>query len=475
MAGEWKPVPINQKLFTNVQETVLRQANAAIENAFINESGGHTRFPGMRQFVALNGNAPAYLTEWQQDLIAVSNSRTYRIDSNGNVVEVTGVPLSGGLRPVFDKTPNELVMAAGAEIVRLASDKTEILSPDAPKSTHVQYVDGFLLASEVNTGRFRHCLANDFRTWDPIDVFVADSKPDAINAILVTPYREIIISGPDSIEQWNRTTSSSSADAPPFYRRWTTGDGLLAPYTLVDMDQGYWGIDKKRVLNRFSGQSADPKSDDIGRTLEKIDDWTDVWGVEMNIKGQKFYFLQFPFATNPYGTKGITMLFDIRQKKFVSLYSWDQQKFVQSRWPGWSYLKLWGRDFVGGNGKVLELVDDTFRNDGVKQIMTGRTAHLDNWGLSEVHDVRIRIKRGIGTSYDPKLRAPQIGLRCIRDNNTKTRYRYKSLGKPGDKVMIANFGGMGIANTWQFEWIIEDDCDIELVTMEAQVSRVGEG
>jgi len=75
--ADWKPIPIDSKLFTNVRETALKKANAAIENAFINEAGGHTRFPGLEVVLTLPGGsvAPTYLSEWQGNLIAVSNSR----------------------------------------------------------------------------------------------------------------------------------------------------------------------------------------------------------------------------------------------------------------------------------------------------------------------------------------------------------------------------------------------------------------
>lgn len=471
MSGEWKEVKIAEKLFTNVKEAALRRATAAIENAFPNEAGGQTRFPGMRDFCTLAGNAPTYLHDWNGDLVAVSNSRVYRIDSDGNTTDVTGVPLSGGKRAIFDKTPNELLMAAGAQILRLGGDLTEVLSDDAPLSTHVQFVDDFVLAIEVGTGVFFHCEAGQYRQWDPIDVFAANGKPDPLNGMIVTPYREIILTGPDSIEQFNRLNSGDT----PFYRRWSLGEGIVAPYTLTAFDQGVWAIDKKRSLNRFTGQVSEPRSDDINRTFEGVDDWTDTWAAEMNIVGQKFLLVQFPYATNVYGTKGITVLYDIRQKKWMSLYGWDEHQFVPNRWPGWSYYKMWDRHFVGGNGKVHELVEGIYTNNGVKQRMLGRTAHIDEWGESSVTNVRMRIKRGVGTSNDPDVAPPSISLQCIKDNTKRTRPKAKSLGRPGQTEMTLEFGPMGIANTWQFQWEVFDDCEVELIKLEAQVERVGEG
>lgn len=471
MAGQWREIKVGEKLFTNVKEAVLRRAAAATENVFVNESGGQTRFPGMTEFCALSGVAPTYLHEWHGDLIAVSNSRIYRIDSDANADDVTGVPLSGGRRPVFSQTTDELLIAAGAQILRLGGNFTEVLSDDAPLSTHIGVIDDFVLAIEVDSGRFYHCAASEYRNWDPLDVFAANGKPDNLNGMIITPYREIILTGTDSIEQFNRLNSGDS----PFYRRWSLGEGILAPYTLVAFDQGVWGIDKLRMLNRFTGQISEPKSDDISRTFEGVDNWEDAWASEVNLLGQKFLLVQMPYATNIYGTKGITVLFEIRQKKWHSLYGWDTTTFTPTRWPGWSYYKLWDRHFVGGNGKVLEIVEGTYTNDGVKQRMLGRTAHIDEWGECAINNVRMRIKRGIGTSSDPDVEPPKIYLTCIKDNTKRTRAKPKSLGRPGQTEMTVEFGPMGMAHTWQFEWETSDDCEIELVKLEAQVERVGEG
>lgn len=85
-----------EKLFENVKEAVLTAASAALENCFQNETGGFTRFPGLKDFVTLSGNAPVYLHDWKGDLVSVTNGLIYRIDSSGNKTNVTGVPVKAG-------------------------------------------------------------------------------------------------------------------------------------------------------------------------------------------------------------------------------------------------------------------------------------------------------------------------------------------------------------------------------------------
>lgn len=456
-----------EKLFENVKEAVLTAASAALENCFQNETGGFTRFPGLKDFVTLSGNAPVYLHDWKGDLVSVTNGLIYRIDSSGNKSNVTGVPVQGGNRVIFDKTEDELVMAAGGQIVRLAAATSEVLSEDAPLSTHVGFIDNYLVAIEKDSGRFQHSLAGQYNQWDALDVFSADGKPDNLNCLLITPYRELLLGGQDSIEQFERLPSGDT----PFFRRWSVGEGIKCPYTSVPADNGTWFINKMQEFVRASGQVSEPASDDIGRTFEGVDDFTAAWAVLMHIAGQKFILLQLPYATNAYGTRGITTIFDYRQRRWFNLYGWDNELDRPNRWPGWSYYNLWGRHFVGGEGKIHELDTATYANGGVTQRMLIRTAHLDGWGESRVDNIRIRVKRGVAGSNDTE---PVISIRARRDNKNWTRWKQKGFGLAGKREMVVEFGPYGCAHTWQFEAQVTDACEVELVKLEAQVTPIGE-
>jgi hypothetical protein len=107
--------------------------------------------------------------------------------------------------------------------------------------------------------------------------------------------------------------------------------------------------------------------------------------------------------------------------------------------------------------------------------MLGRTAHIDTWGEVFVRNVRMRVKRGVGTSSDPDDEPPSIYLRCVKDNASATRKVRKSLGRPGDTAMTIEFGAMGVANTWQFEWETADNCPVEIVSIDAKVEPVNRG
>ena len=460
--SEWKKIAIGNKLYQNVHETVLTAAQAAIENAFINAAEAQTRFPGMEEFATLAGNAPVYLHDWQGDLVGVTRGQVYTIDRNGQVRDRTGVPISGGRRAVFDKTPNELLIASGGPIVRLAGNVTEILSEDAPMATHVAYTGGYVVAAETDSGFFYHSEAQNYREWDPIDIFAANAKPDPISALLATRYEELIVAGPDSMEQYERLPTGNI----PFFRRWSVGNGVFAPYTLIEADNAAWAINHRQEFARISGQTSQSFSDDVQLVFEGVDDWTDAWAAELFIAGHRFIVLQMPFATNVHGTKGITALFDYPRKHWHSLYGWDEKQFTPGRWPGWSVKHMWGRTFVGCNGKICELKVGTYSNDTVLQRMLGRTAHLTGKGEFCVDNVRMLLRRGAAGSNP----APNISLRCRRDNGPWTPWNRRSLGGPGQSDFEIRFGGYGWGHSFQFEWMVSEDVEVELKGLEWQRS-----
>lgn len=471
MAQDWEALPLDKPLFANLDADAVVGYQTAIENGFINELGGHTRFPGLKVFAPLGGKARVYLHDFDGDLIAAtSQGQTYRIDRRANVANVTAVPVAGGRRVVFAKTDQALLMAAGGPIVRLRDRTTEILSQAAPKSTHVAWIDNFTIAIEINSGRFFNSGAGAPDSWNPLDVFAADGNPDNINSLLVTPFRELLLGGENSIEQFERLTTG----VVPFFRRWAIGDGVKLPYALVFADSATWLVNSANEVVRFQGQNATPKSDAIGKLLEEVDDWTDTFiggypDKPLHWAGQKFILLQIPNATNPYGTKGITLVYDYRQSRWFSLYGWDSANAVPSRYPIWSHWRLWDRTFAGGEGVIYELTDEVHTNADQVQRWLVRTSHIAQGNALQIQNLRLQIKRGLGGSAT----APTIQVRCSRDGKPFGQSITRSLGKAGERLQMIEFGHFGTGSHFQFEFACTDDCPVNLLKAEIKTMPVG--
>lgn len=467
MCAQWADVDWSKQMYASADEAILTDAVATIENATANPAGGMSRFPGLRSFVSIPGEK-VYLKPWNGDLYAATDQgRLWRIGRTGTTLDVTGVPISGGQRVIMDATDDRLVLAAGGPILTLLGQRTEVLSRDAPESTHVAFVDAYLIAIERWTGRFLHCAPGEYTRWDPLDVFSANAKADALNAVVVTPYRELLLAGEDSIEQFERLPNGSQ----PFSRRWSTGEGVAYPYTLTSDKTGTYGVNPRHEFVRFAGQVSQEQGEPIGLVLSKIDDWTDAWAQSITMFGDPYVVLQAPRATSQaYQTQGVTLLMNQRDRRWSFLYSFDRDKGEPARYPVWSFASIWGRTFAGVPGGVAEVDADTYDLLGQPMPFVVRSGHIDKFGPSRVDNLRIRIKRGVGAASG---RAPQIGLRVNRDNRGFGPFSWRPLGTEGQREMTIYFGGQGSAHTWQWEMRVTDPVDVQFVGMQAQVERLG--
>lgn len=463
---QWADFPWNEKMYASADEAILSKAVAAIENAYENEAGGFSRFPGLTMFSPLKANR-VYLTPYGDDLVACTDAgQTFRIAKNGASTDATGVPISGGNRVIFTQTEDALIMAAGGPIISLSGPKTTLLSAQAPFSTHVAFLEGYLLAIEALSERFFNSDPGAYTVWNPLSVFSANSKPSALKAMAVSPFGELLLAKADSVEQYELLPNGTQ----PFTRRWATGEGVSYPYTMVADKTGTYGVNQRFEFVRFYGQISLDQGQDVGLVLEKIDDWKDAWAQELAVKGQKTIILQMPAATNAHGTKGVTLLLDYRAKKWAFLYGWDQKASTQTRFPVWSVARQWGKIFAGVAGGVAVFDDDNYQLLGGTYPFVARSGHIDKWGPSRIDEVKIRLRRGDGPNSATEQ--PLIGLRVNRDNLGFDQWQYEPLGLKGDRNMTIRFGGQGCADTWQMEMQVTDNVPVEFVGAQVYVERL---
>jgi hypothetical protein len=469
--SELVDIELNKKLFKNVDESMITSTFGALENCFVTESNGVSRFPGLKEFADLGTNAEIYLGRNGNDLIAVgADGNSFNVRRDGSFKSIPGTPVLGGQRASFARSRDGLMLAAGQQIVKYDGVKNTILSENAPLSQFVGFLDGYILAVEKDSGRFQHSNLNNLSKWDPLDTFSVDGSPDDINAMIITPFNEILLSGEESIEQYERYVGGNV----PFFRRWSTGDGISEPGTLCYADNAVWGLNARHEFVRLSGQTSQSVSDDIQKEIEdryglsNLGSLDKAWARFCPIKGQKFIIFQSPEATNAYGTKGFTAVFDIRRGQWFEIFGWDEANGVPTLWPGRDVFSMWGKIFVGGNGKIYELSSDAYNNDGDVQRAYIRTAHFDTLGTMEVDRVRMTIKRGVG-SY---TKSPVLAFRSNPDNKGFGVTQFRELGVTGADQMIIEFGAQGTADTWQFEIMMTDDCPFELRRLQLGVTKV---
>lgn len=471
MANELISIPLATKLFQNIDESALTEAFAAQENCYVTEAGGVSRFPGLKLFADLGGSSPIYLSEFNNYMMAVNHGgETVRLDQNAVPTKILGTPVLGGRRVTFSALKDRLLMAAGSQIIAFDGEKNSVLAGNAPLATHIGSIDNFVLANEYGSDRFFYSNAGDPFTWSDLDVFAATTQPDDISAMLVTPFGEILVAGSRSVEQYERLLTGTT----PFYRRWALGNGISEPYTLCFDDNAAWVLNAKYEFTRMSGQIGQSTSEDIGQTLQGIygmshlESHEDAWAAPMNVGGQKWLIFQSPKAMNKYGNLGVTYAIDIRASKWCELFGWDAAGFEPQIWPGVSIAKVWGKTFVGGYGKIYQADSMTYNNDGLIQRMYIRTPDYSENGIIRINRLLVWAKRGVGSN----TKNPTLMMRSNQDGKGFGRWQKQSLGRAGDNQFFIQFGAQGIAHTWQFEFMVTDDCEIELRDIKADITKI---
>lgn len=469
--GQLVDIELNKKLFKNVDEAALTSTYGALENCFVTEANGLSRFPGLIERVNFGGNSDIYMSRHNNDLLAVgADGQTYRVNDLWDYETVEGPHVLGGDRASFARTREGTMMAAGRQIIKYDGQKNTVLSNDAPLSSFIGYLDGYVLAVERGSGLFFHSDLSDFSSWPALNVFGVDESPDDISSMLITPFNEILLAGEESIEQYERYPGGTV----PFFRRWAIGDGLSEPWTFCFADNATWGLNTRKEFVRMSGQTSQSVSDDIQKEIEErysfahLSSLDRAWAAPIYIKGQKFIVFQSPEAQNDYGTKGFTGLFDIRRGQWSTLYGWDADNGVPDLWPGVSVYQMFDKTLVGGKGKIYELDNSTYTNDGAVQRVYCRTAHFDTLGTIQIDRVFLTLKRGVG-SYTQN---PKIMFRSRADGRPWGITQMRTLGYRGESEFLVEIGAQGIGTQWQFEIIMTDGFPFELRRFQVEVNKV---
>lgn len=460
----WRDIPLDADLLLNVADASLRRDHSAVENCYRNDVNGVTRFPGLKKtFNTSTGRN--YLFAFRGDMLAVTGpGQIWKIGRDGSQEDVTGVILGGPYRPVAATTDDDqIIFAKGAKLTKFAGNKSELLAEIGPPdgATHVVYFKGYVIANEPDSGRFFITQPGQYALWNPLDVFNAESRSDDLTAITVSPRNELLLGGNASIERWDTLASGTQ----PLYLAGSSPEGLIAPYTLSATRDGNFGVNQDSEFVQFMDQATIDVSKRVQQGLDSVDDWSDAWTAKIVFSGSNWYLLQAPNATNDYGTKGITLIYDFGRKKWSQLYDWNAAIGLPTRWPGWSYLKIWGRHFVGGEGCIYEMLPGWRKNGDVVQRMRLLTAHYDEvGGQVEVHGSRLRLRRGLIDVNAP--RPPILSFRVNRDNQGFTGLIEKSLGAAGQNHQLVEFGALGAADTFQFEFLVTDDVPVDMVKFE---------
>lgn len=471
----WQGLPITGPAYANVDEVELSDISPKVQDGYVDGANRTAKRPGLQEYVDLGTGASVHGLYWwdrHQYAIAVSGGRPYLI-ADGTppiVTTTTGDLLTPGQPVTFaEHSDGSLLMANGGRIVRLVGTVcTNIADADAPTAvTHVLFLDQYILANEVGTGRFHYSDVNDPTSWQALSFATAEGKPDLIVAAH-TGWREIYLVGTKSIEIWyNDGVTPFSRLQGAFIE---SGCGAVASIIMLPppMNTFVWLDDHRRVV-RANNRLPEVISDPYGRVFSTLSRVDDARAFTVEAEGWPIYVLSFPTAQR-------TFAYNFGKGDWSEWGYWNLSTATYDQYRGnvGCYATAWGKHLVGDhtNGKVYLASRSVYTDAGNPIRTLRRLGHFDHGSLAFKRSsmLKIRAKRGLANG---SVSDPQMAVRWRDGNRNWSTEHWLSLGQVGDHYLIGKlYGPLGTYETRQWEFIHTDDSDFILADAQEDVEML---
>lgn len=203
--------------------------------------------PGIVSHATLSGPGRGLFVQ-KDSLYAVGGLDMYSVDSLGTATSLGTVPGTDLLTMAGNGI--EIVLSNGYYYD--GSTVAPVPDGDMPGVEAVDFVDGYILGVESNSGRFVGSDLNDATSWDALSYATAEGSPDNLLTLKVD-HRQVLLFGTDSIEIW----WNSGISGFPFER--LSGGfveiGCLAKHSVVKADNSVFWLASDRTIRRLSNQT----------------------------------------------------------------------------------------------------------------------------------------------------------------------------------------------------------------------------
>ncbi len=291
--------------------------------------------------------------------------------------------------------------------------------------------------------------------WDALAFTEADARPDSVIAVYEN-LRELFIFGATTTQVYGVGADPFN----PFDNTVSSNIGLIAPYSVVRMDDQFAILDNRRRFVTTDGRTENVISDAISKDLRNFTTIDDCWG----------YREDFDAFTN------IVWMFPSEGRCFVyntARQSWtERQKYTapfqgpmpQNCYVYWPALNI---HLVGSSttGALYQLDADTRQDLGDPLVCERYTGWTDFGTKDNKRDevLIVTMRRGTVTlgAVDSALE-----VRCRDDGGAWSDWDYLLLGQPDDaeQTLKVRLGGVFRRRMYHFRYSGTDD--VSLVSAE---------
>lgn len=389
----------------------------------------------------------------------ISGSTLYEITSVGTATSRGDLITSGGFVTLAD---NGLQLGiCDGTYVYMFTYSTNVLAKvtdgDLPVSGSIDFIDGYFVVNESNTGKFFISALYDGTSWNPLDFATAESSPDRLTRP-INFVGQLGLFGSITLEIWRNTGDSSF----PFSRiSGSTPIGCISPNTIISIDTSvYWvGNTTQGSGIVYKAQGFNPvriSTDAIERRLQAEPSPETLFSWTYQKDGHAFLVITG-------GSLETSLVYDLateqwHERAYLNMGGYEQHL-------GTCAINIFNKILVGSrlNGKIYELSPDVYTDDGAaiqrKRIYTHLIDELNPVRYSQL---QIGFETGVGLQTGQGSN-PIVSLRVSRDGARKwSSYFTKSIGAVGKFGQQVKFRRLGIHQQCTFEISFSDPVKVAI-------------
>lgn len=404
-------------------------------------------------------------------LYVVSGNKLYYVNSSWEALELGELATSTGAIDFADNGTTLLLVDGPNGYWHTFSSRTITKINDSAwsGSTKVDYIDGYFLFNDPDSGKFYISGINSI-SLDALDFASTDGSPDNIISTQVN-HREVWLFGENSIETWYNT---GDADFP--FSRISGGFiemGIAAAFSAAKIGRyTFWiGKNKEGQGTVYAAQGLAPQrisTHAVELAIQSYGDISDAvaWTYQQN--GHSFYVLNFTSANT-------TWVYDLTTRLWHERAYFSGGQYQRHRAN--SHAFAYGVHVVGDyeNGNIYQLDDKTFSDDG-QEIRRMRTApHISN-GIKRIRysSLQLEVDTGEGLSEGSLETDPKIVLQYSDDGgSTWSNDKVASLGKIGKRKTRVIWRRLGMSRDRIFRIILSDPVKANLIGAELSAQAMG--
>jgi hypothetical protein len=360
-------------------------------------------------------------------LYAVAGSNVYYIDSAGAATELGSI-VNDGLPVSMAHNIAELAIVSGGRmwvVQKSTHVLSEVTDVDLPVVNKIDFLDGYGIVLERNSGRFHFTTIDDFETIDGADFATAEGAPDDLVSLIVD-HRELWLFGEDTTEIWFNSGDATN----PFQRQTILERGCKGLNSPAKLDNTVFWLGDNNVVYRADGYTPIRVSNhgieyQIGQTTTDPVSFAYTWD------GHDFYQLTFPGE--------LTIVYDASipdpNKAWHTRETYGRADCVYQH-----HAFAYGKHFAGGD-KVYSLNSESYQHNGdeLPRVRTIGPLRADRY--SSMAELKFFMETG-ETSH--LATEPKVFLEISDDGGRTFGNRIEAgIGKQGEYAGEVRFLGLG--------------------------------